>query len=45
MCTGVTREFFGVKLAGYLKMFGSFGFNTVILMMVIANPTIFFTVK
>jgi len=34
-----------VKLSGSLRMYGSFGVNKVRAIMVIANPTMSFTVK
>jgi hypothetical protein len=45
ICTGVTSGFAGVKLSGSLRMYGSFGVNTVNIVIVIANPRISFTVK
>ena len=45
ICTGVTSGFSGVKLSGSLKMYGSFSVRIVSTIMVIMNPTIFFTVK
>jgi hypothetical protein len=37
--------FAGVKLSGSLRMYGSFRFRIVSIMIVIANPIISFTVK
>jgi len=45
MCTGVTEGFAGVKLSGSLRVYGSFRVKMVGAIMVIANPTVSFTVK
>jgi len=48
ICSGVTREFAGVKLSGSVKMYGSLKVNTLNIMMVImviGNIKISFTVK
>ena len=45
MCTGVTKGFAGVNLSGSLRIYGSFRVKMVSAIMVIINPTMYFTAK